>query len=376
MALFKQLLRLHKGNIPLEDFFTEIVAYFLSENKEVLFSWLQYSHLLKLGDHLDAHITTQKTYKHPIRGDEKRPDIVVELSNGDGYDLIFIESKVGSSEGYNQLSDYAEILDSLPGYRHKILVYITRDFDPKKESVVLQSIVNDNVRFKQLRWHQFYQFLNTQKSSELSQEITTFMQEHRMAQNNQFSSVDILALANFPSALKLMEEVMWGKVLHNFEEILGERKSLEFRKRRALQNIQWHGRYILASWMPDKWVCFIGFFTKPVDSSGYPTVRLVLEVDPKSPKRQEILNEFRQISSNSNWNPYNLDTPNAWSSIALEKSLRGFLSLDDHVFAIEEFFLSALQDLENLRQQYPQLPWGVVAEDDEEALEKESDLSN
>ncbi len=324
MALFKQLLRLHKGNIPLEDFFTEIVAYFLSENKEVLFSWLQYSHLLKLGDHLDAHITTQKTYKHPIRGDEKRPDIVVELSNGDGYDLIFIESKVGSSEGYNQLSDYAEILDSLPGYRHKILVYITRDFDPKKESVVLQSIVNDNVRFKQLRWHQFYQFLNTQKSSELNQEITTFMQEHRMAQNNQFSSVDILALANFPSALKLMEEVMWGKVLHNFEEILGERKSLEFRKRRALQNIQWHGRYILASWMPDKWVCFIGFFTKPVDSSGYPTVRLVLEVDPKSPKRQEILNEFRQISSNSNWNPYNLDTPNAWSSKD-KKPLRLFI---------------------------------------------------
>lgn len=197
-----------------------------------------------------------------------------------------------------------------------------------------------------------------------------------MAQSNQFSSVDILALAYFPSALKLMEEVMWGKVLHKFEEILGERKSLEFRKRRALQNIQWHGRYILASWMPDKWLCFIGFFTRPVDSSGYPTVRLVLEVDPKSSKRQEIINEFRQISNNSDWNPYNLDTPNAWSSIALEKSLRDFISLDDHVFAIEEFFLNALQDLESIRKQYPQLSWGVVSEENEDESEEESDVSN
>lgn len=370
MALFKQLLRLHKGSIPLEDFFTEIVAYFLSENKKVLFSWLKYSHVLKLGDHLDAHITTQKTYKHHVRGDEKRPDIVVELSNRDGYDLIFIESKVGSCEGYNQLSDYAEILDALPGYRHKILVYITRDFDPKKEAVVLQNILN--VRFKQLRWHQFYQFLNTQTSSELKQEIITFMQENRMAQSNQFSSTDILALANFPSALELIEQVMWGKVLHKFEEILGEHKSLEFRKRRALQNIQWHGRYVLTSWMPNRWTCFVGFFTKPVDSSGYPTVRLLLQVDPKSPKRQEIINEFRQISNNSDWNPYDLDTPNAWSYIALEKSLRDFLSLEDHVFAIEEFFLNALQGLENIRQQYPQLPWGVAAEEEEDIAAEES----
>jgi|GEM_PF-6427635 len=38
--------------------------------------------------------------------------------------------------------------------------------------------------------------------------------------------------------------------------------------------------------------------------------------------------------------------------------------------------MSRSEEPENLRQQYPQLPWGVVAEDDEEALEKESDLSN
>lgn len=369
MALFNQLLRLHRGSVPLEDFFTEIFAYFLSEHQNVLFSWFKYGHILDLDDYAGSNITTQKTYKHPERGDEKRPDIVIELSDGENYNLIFIESKVGSSEGYNQLSDYAEILNSLPGYRNKILIYITRDFDPKKESCVLKNVPYSNVKFKQLRWHQFYQFLTTQRSSDLQQEIMTFMKEHRMAQSNQFSSIDVLALTTFPSTLKLMELVLWGKVLHRFEDILGDHQKLGIRKRVALQNIQWHGRYVLVSWMPNKWWCLMGFFMKPVDSSGYPTVRLVLEVDPKSPKRQEIIHEFRQIASNSDWNPYNLDQPNTWAWIALEKSLRDFISLDDHVFAIEEFLLKALQELENVKKQYPQLPWGIVSDSEMESEE-------
>jgi hypothetical protein len=373
MALFNQLLKLHKGNMPLEDFFTEIIAHFLSENKDILFSWFKRSHILDLEDYLGSDITTQKTYKQPNTGNEKRPDIVIELSDGENYDLIFVESKVGSSEGYHQLPDYVQILDSLPGYRHKLLIYITRDFEPKEESYVFQLVPHSDVDFKQLRWHQFYQFLTTQRNSDLQKAIMAFMQEHRMAQSNQFSSVDVLALTNFPSTLKLMESVLWGKVLHRFEDIFGDHQKLGIRKRLALQNIQWHGRYVLESWMPDKWLCFMGFSMNLVDSSGYPTVRLVLQVNPKSPKRQEIIQEFRKISSDSNWNPYNLEQPNTWSSIALEKSLRDFISLDDHVFAIEEFLLDALQQLEDIKKQYPQLPWGTVPSTEIESEEELQD---
>ncbi len=359
--------------MPLEDFFTEIIAHFLSENKDILFSWFKRSHILDLEDYLGSDITTQKTYKQPNTGNEKRPDIVIELSDGENYDLIFVESKVGSSEGYHQLPDYVQILDSLPGYRHKLLIYITRDFEPKEESYVLQFVPHSDVEFKQLRWHQFYQFLTTQRNSDLQKEIMAFMQEHRMAQSNQFSSTDVLALTNFPSTLKLMESVLWGKVLHRFEDIFGDHQKLGIRKRLALQNIQWHGRYVLVSWMPDKWWCLMGFFMNQVDSSGYPTVRLLLEVDPRSPKRQEILHEFRQISNHSNWNPYNLDQPNTWSWISLEKSLRDFISLDDHVFAIEEFLLNALQELEDIKKQYPQLPWGTVPSTEIESEEELQD---
>ncbi|NJL46320.1 MAG: hypothetical protein HC929_00905 [Leptolyngbyaceae cyanobacterium SM2_5_2] len=159
----------------------------------------------------------------------------------------------------------------------------------KKEAKVLKNIPASAVQLSQLRWYQFYQFLTTQVDSEIKQEIIVFMQEYRMAQSNQFTSVDILALANFPAALKLMESVMWNEVLARFEEILGTKKGREIRKRWALQNIQWHGRYIMVAWMPDKWWFFMGFFMKSSVPLDYPTVRLVLEVDPRSPKRKEII---------------------------------------------------------------------------------------
>jgi hypothetical protein len=376
MSLFQQLLKLHSNNVPLEDFFTEIVAHLFSTNHALLLDWLKYADVLQASDYLASGVTTQKVFQHPIRGDEKRPDIVIELTSPDAYDIIFIESKVGSQEGYNQLSDYAEILDSLSGYRHKLLLYITREFDPKEEDRVLQHIPNSEVRFIQLRWHQLYQFLNNlQNQSDLIQETIQFMQEHRMAQNNQFSAIDVLSLANFRSPLKLMEQTMWGKTVEKFEEVLDSHKKIGFRKRRALQNIQWHNRYIMGAWMPERWWCYLGFNLNSIDNSGYSKVYLVLQIDPRSPQKNNIIQVFKKILEHNgvenkfSWIGYSLDNPGGWSSILIEKSLRDFLVEDDHVVTIENFFLEALDELQAIKSQYPQLPWGSVSEDDDDSEE-------
>jgi hypothetical protein len=79
MSLFQQLLKLHSNNVPLEDFFTEIVAHLFSTNHALLLDWLKYTDVLQASDYLASGVTTQKVFQHPIRGDEKRPDIVIEL---------------------------------------------------------------------------------------------------------------------------------------------------------------------------------------------------------------------------------------------------------------------------------------------------------
>lgn len=358
VALFSRLLNLNTGSIPLEDFFTELVAYLFSTDKEILYSWLKNLNLLNINIYLDAYVSTQREFE-PLDDHRlaSRPDILIELVDTKSRSIIFIESKIGSQEGYEQLSRYAEILYGISGFQHKFLLYITRDFDPKDQEDIFKNISESTVQFRQLRWHQFYQFLKSQADTMLVQEIVTFMDEYRMAHNNQFSSIDVIALANFTKSLKLMEETMWGEVSQRFEKVLGAIKQ----KSTALTQVQWHGRYLMTASMPSgRWWCGLGFILKTSHLTDYPIVRLVLEVDPNSPRRAEIIEAMKDICEQYGWRGYNLDSSKDWAGIVRDKSLQDFLSEEDHVVAIKGFFLQALDELEKIKDQYSKLPWVAI----------------
>jgi hypothetical protein len=363
MSLFSRLLNLNTGSIPLEDFFTELVAHLFSKNKEILYAWLKDLNLLDTDTYLDVHISTQREFE-PLDGHllGSRPDLLIELIDDRSSSLIFIESKIASQEGYEQLSRYAEILHKLPGFHKKILLYITRDFEPKDKAVIFKNIPDSIIHFKQLRWYQFHRFLQFYTGTMLAQEVIEFMNEHQMAHNNQFSSIDVIALANFTKSLKLMEEAMWGEVSQQFEKVLGAIK----RQNAALTQMQSHGRYLMTADMPSgKWWCGLGFMLKTSSLTDYPTVRLMLEVAPSSNRRTEIIEAMKGICKQYNWQGYGLNDPKAWSSIAREKSLQDFLSEEDHIAAIKQFFLQTLEELEKIKNDYSKLPWGAIQDSGE-----------
>ena len=363
MSLFNRLLNLSTGNIRLEDFFTELVAYLFSTNKEILFSWLKELNLLDANVYLDAHISTQKEFdfvNDQGKIEIKRPDVVIELISDNGRDIIFIESKVGSTEMLDQLKDYAEVLDKRTNFRHKLLLFVTRDYEPKNKAIILKDIPNSTVQFKQLRWHQFYRFLRSQPDTMLTQEIIVFMSKHNMAHSNQFSAIDVITLANLPKSLKLMQETMWGKVMTEFKNILGG-----VRKRAsALTQIDYNEQYMMMADMPDSWWVLLGFVLRTDSLTDYPKVRLVVQVHPKSPRRAEIITVMKDICKQEkwkNWEGRELDDSRAFSRIIREQSLQDFLSELDHITAIEEFFLKALSELKDIRSQYPTLPWKAIS---------------
>jgi hypothetical protein len=358
MSLFSRLLNLHTDRTPLEDFFTELVAHLFSTDREILFAWLKYIGLLKTEADLDAYISTQQAFDGLAdHSSDSRPDIVIELVDGTNRDIIFIESKIGSKENYEQLPRYAEILDKLPDVRDKVLIYITRDFEPKDRATILHRIPDSHVRFIQVRWHQFYRFLKTQTDTMLVEEIIKFMQEHQMAHNNQFSSIDLIALVNFKNSIKLMEQTMWGEVSQQFKMVLG---SISQRST-ALTQLHRHDRYLMYSVMPDKWWCGLGFLLNTSSSTDYPTVCLVLEVDPQSSRRAEIIESMKAIcTENPEWKGYELDNSRAWSGIVLGRSLQTFLSEDDHIVAIQKFFIKSLDELSNVKIKYRNLPWNAI----------------
>jgi hypothetical protein len=359
MSLFSRLLKLHAGNIPKEDFFTELVAYLFNTNKEILYDWLKYLNLLSTDVGLNARIRTQQTFKCLTHHDlDSRPDIVIELVDGTDQDIIIIESKIGSQESPGQLQRYAEILDKLPGFRNKSLVYITHDFEPKDKTAIFKGIPESQVHFKQARWHQFYQLLKTQTDTMLVGEIIKFMQEHQMAHNNQFSSIDVIALGNFTNSLKLMEQTMSGEVSAYFKQVLG---SIVPMRATAFTQLQKHDRYLMYSLLKDRWWCGLGFMLNTSSPTDYPTVFLMLQIDPKSLRRAEIIKVMKDICSNqSNWKGFDLDNSKAWSSLVLGRSLQSFLSEEDHIVAIQKFFRESLDELSEIKSKYPNLPWDSI----------------
>ncbi|MGG6295495.1 PD-(D/E)XK nuclease family protein [Leptolyngbya sp. AN02str] len=365
-SLFSRLLSLNTGRIPLEDFFTELVAYLFSQNKEILYAWLQALKLIDATACFDAHVFTQQEFKRLDNHDsESRPDILIKLIGKSGQSMIFVESKIGSHEGHEQLSRYAEILDSFAGFHQSVLIYITRDFEPKNKSDIFKNIPESPVQFKQARWHQFYQFLKPWSKTALVPEIIAFMDENRMARNNQFSSIDIIALANLRNSIKLLDEALGEEVSQKFDQVLSITRR---KKQKPIIDGQFndHGRYVISASLLGGFWCHMGFFLQTPNLTDYPTVRLMLEVDSISDWKSDIVAAMNKISEQYGWACDDLNNSGGWPKVFRESSLRDFLSEDDHIAAIKRFFLQALDELSAIKTQYPQLPWGVVQDQDSE----------
>ncbi|MEH2252582.1 PD-(D/E)XK nuclease family protein [Nostoc sp.] len=371
MSLFTNLLNLHLANKPREDFFTEIVAYFFSLNNDILLAWLKHHSIISDENYSSIKISTQQEHKGlESHTDDSRLDIVVEFSTGLSTDVIFIESKIGSKDGNNALTKYADILSNLQNVRHRILIYITRDYDPKEKIKEYCLNLSPKVNFFQLRWYQFYNFLEKRAFDILAEEILIFMRTNGMSHTNQFSSVDLLTMVNFNKTLHLMESTLSEEVQQEFKLAFGG----VIKGAASRTQWKWDERYIiythLSSSTWDFW-CGLGYFNlNPSNVTDYPYLGIFLQVSPGFRERPKIIESMQKVINDKPdiWTPVNLKVLPAWSGIFYRKSLQEFLSEKDQLSAIKDFFLESINELKNIQPDF-NFPWKGVST--EEAIETE-----
>ena len=175
MSVLSRLLRFHGGTVRLEDYFTEIFAHLLSIYPDLCLAWLSQSGVLpNNGKYSHIRITTQRAFGAlDAHRHSSRPDVVIELSEGFSpevahdersgevpvppRDVVFVESKIGSREGDDQLKRYAEQLSDIPSVRRRKLVYVTRGYDPKDADEIVGGLRGSDapVGCLSLRWHGF-----------------------------------------------------------------------------------------------------------------------------------------------------------------------------------------------------------------------------
>jgi len=376
MSFFSNLLNLHSANKPLEDFFTEIVAYFLSLNQNILLDWLKHHSIISDDNYSSIKISTQQEHQALANHtQDSRFDIVVELSTGLTTDVIIIESKIGSNDSRNTIKKYAELLSNLPNVRHRILIYITRDYDPKDEIKVFASKLEPEVSFYQLKWHQFYSHLQKNATDRLAPEILIFMRKNGMSYTNQFSSVDLLTMLNFNKTLNLMELTLSGEVQEKFKLAFGG--VIRPVASTSMTQWRWHSRYIIyTKFSGDNFWCGLGYFNLNPDSlTEYPYLGICLEVSPAFETRPKIIESMKKVINDHPdiWTSENLTILPAWSAIFYRQSFQDFLSKKDQVSAIKDFFLKSIDELKNI-QRYFDFPWKGVSIEETTEADKEEQL--
>lgn len=201
----------NKNKTLLEDFNTESFVGLLKGNEDLKTGFLY--NFLKLSNDeytINTQISKNISNKHQDYPD-CRIDIVLEGKNN----IVFIECKVNSPEGYKQLERYQVALETHYPNKTKTLLYITKNYDPK-------NILNYN--FKQYRWYEIADFLihHTTRNYYINEYIL-FLKEQKMTQDTK------LLLENI-NALKVLQKTVEIGLTYienskqDFENIFGKTK--------------------------------------------------------------------------------------------------------------------------------------------------------
>ncbi len=357
MNLLQRLWALHGAQRPLEDFFTEVVAHLFATSPAMLRAWLAQAQVLDPQPYRSLQVSTQVWQRplphHPF---PSRFDMLVELWDGTLWSWLVLESKIGASEGPDQLRRYAELLAAQPALRERVLLYVTRGVDRKEAEPLVHDLPGGPVRFVQLRWNHLYHFLQQQPTTMLIREIQAFMEEHGMAQPTRWTPQDVLTLTNLRDVVQLMNACLDNDIRSKFQEVLRVAPRVTGTVQLA------NGRYFLWGGPGPEWWVGVGFCMPVMDGTEYPTVRFQVELASPTgtPTRDTLLMALREISGRPHWRGYQLDSTRGTFGVYQEQSLAQFLIEDDQVSAIKSYLLSVLDEVGVLTPMYGALPWATL----------------
>lgn len=210
--MFLDLYKLYRKNgyskrSPLEDFTTEVFAGILKLNPVILEDFIQL-----IGLPADEYeVKTQIRYSLI-----NRPDCIIDLLLVGKNNICFIENKVNSGEGWEQLDRYCEALNTHYGQIKKHLVYCTKFTDHK-------NITEHN--FKQIRWYQIAEiFMKYMDNDPYLIDYYNFLKHFNMAQKNTFNPEMIISMEKMKDTVETMK-LHIENARPYFEEIFNIEKS-------------------------------------------------------------------------------------------------------------------------------------------------------
>lgn len=352
MGFVNKILKYNTSDIyQSENILTEIFAYLFDNNNEFMRSIIN----MIVGNSIHSlqkkYIKTQfllealKKYNH---GFGSIIDIVIKVEVNNQEYTIFIENKVDSREHDDQLVRYAdhlfEQIDRNKSYG--ILVYLTRDYDPKKANEIFVNVKKGSrLQFKQLRWHNIFSLIKN-NNSELVNELKIYLEENNMSRSNNFSAIDILTFNNMQRLLSKLQDC-FDELIYGYNEI---RPNYRPSSPNQGNQIIKKNRFYYSTTNNDFEIGYGVFGSEELtDLHSYPKVGVLLWFNKDYDERIKLF-EFLKLK-NANW------TDAEYMSIERLESLEYFINTKDHFDKIKRYILESFNHLLEAKQNYPNLPW-------------------
>ncbi len=112
----------------------------------------------------------------------------------------------------------------------------------------------------------------------------------------------------------------------------------------------------------NKWgfSCYLGYRLRTSD--GYPLAYVNLTTEPGAQGRAASIAAMKRITLRDGWEGHRLDDPKALAMARRMMSLANLLPEEDHVAAVQRFFVEAIRqlraELTAFKEEHSELPWG------------------
>lgn len=343
--MFSRLLRMyqsHSSKTPMEDFTTELLRGVLAANQELTDAFVQ--HFFNIQE-VGFSIETQVSY----------PASKVDMVFSNKSTTIFIENKVGSSEGNGQLKKYAQILIEIEKNEQKVcfLGYCTKWLDGK-EAKDYEPLTKE--RFKYFRWKDVYSFFKYDdkfSSNELVSYFIKYLEQQEMSQAVEFTLEDIIAMRRMLNAYKAMEECV-NNIIPDVKRLFGELENYnraDTRRSKIIEELEKNNRYgVLTKKLTDDeeyTTIFVGFLLMDDDKSHrYPLLCIDLYVEEYSDFSviADIKSRYQKYCDKAEILEYDYDFGKGFN-LWYGKPLSDFLSSDNQFNEINHWFQTGLTNI-------------------------------
>lgn len=329
LELFKMYKKNGASKTPLEDFTTEALAGLLRLNSIFLDAFLS---LIKLPKD-NYRITTQKYY-FLLDTVDCIVDIVIIGNNN----ICFIENKVNSYEGWEQLKRYGRALDQYYPNHIKHLRYCTKFPDPKE-------IAEHN--FLQITWRQIGKLVHNDNNKSLI-DFYEFLKYHNMSDNYTIDLNYLVSMRNMRDTLN-MALFHLDNSRHAFQSFFS---NAEFVAQTKLSAINIHDRfgYLFKNIFEDS-----DFWTELLFSINLGEIEISTQIFIN----KENKNHNKVIDRIKDYQTFIFIEHDTGTSIILSRKLADFIDDEESDFKIKNWFYDSFAIFAELINKTPELRWKI-----------------